>query len=984
MNSLIKGTIISFGSAILSFGISFSTQIKFFTNDSTSNNVINSNNNNNDTIERIPLTSQQKYLNSLGGTQGFSAEADIDIKISDTISLHIDGSVNGDASDMSDIKLDGTACAIMDDASIKIDFSYFDSTVYFSFYDSYFKMETDGFIDFVNKLSQSYGVSFELPSSLTNLSLENIESIFLNMPDKVKREDTYIYTATISEDIIIDFKSTVNDEFVGLMTSFIYEGVEISLDVNLEQFDPKDLSLVSPLEGKNKDKYQDFAPIYTLFDGIYSLTKNKTNTINADINITKDDKDFIYTNVDISYDLDNKIYSLAGDIKAHSKYMPYGFCYKDETIYADYSSLHVSISNSSVSKLVDFFSTKVGSSELDKVLNTITSLIENPNISQIVKAMNDGVGSITLTSEELSIGLFPSLMNDKLIDLDDVIITFKFDKNGLSYLDISEFSFDGYKAKVTLTFKDYKPYSLTKYIYESLDSVASLPDMLTKYAKQSEFAIEFDGKYSTSEDGANKELSIGNDKDDNPSFIQFTLDENRKILDEYDNTNDEGFGYGQVNIIDYDNYLHNIKVDLKSIDEVLFSYNSTMNGKMKIQTLKDLYALVKDITIDNPDDHMQEIINKIFDTTASLPIKDIINGDYTLLLTTNIVNSLKTSSTYIKMNLSLDILSMSHTSFDIKIEFESGDNPSLKALKLSNLNIDGITENKYFEFNAYLKDYDFSKDTSTTFRLDRNADYIDFGDLKVLLQLGINTSKYNYYHFDGSANLIIASIIKTDVPLDIKVWTKGDNNHNSDVEIDVYLKSIPTVTGFNGSTKSRNAHIYYHQNMFYVERTDVVTEWFKTKTKMYAGVYTSEYFFDNILQILLQDVMGFNDTVYGWIESSANSNDGYQIPCEKVLKDFKYNESDYNFYFDIDIEALSGNSDLKSLTLTARVDDSYTQLVSVDLHLGIKVGISISLDVTLNLLEDTSYIADDSNRLNDLESFESAHKNDALNQFNQI
>ncbi len=982
MNSFIQGTIIAVSAASLSFGIAFSTQIKIDDKDVSSSSLVNSSSSEEE-IERKPLTPQQKFVNSLGGIQGFDAKANIDIKLSDTLSLALVSNIKGDASELNNIKLDGDADIALSNTAFKVNFAYFDSTVFFDFRDSYFKMDVDNVLDFASTFAESYGISFNLPSSLTNFSLENFENILLNMPEKELSEEGYVYKSNLTDDIIINWKSNENDEFTGLNTSFVYEGIDFTIDVSLVHVDVESLNLCSPLTGENKDKYQDFSPAFTLFDGLYSLTKKKRNTVNADIKISKDEKEFLSTNTDISYDLDNSLYSLSGDISINNRNSSYGFALYNETIYADYSSLHVSLPLNSVPKLVDFFFSKIGNDELQTIFNSLTALIENPNVIEIVSSLNNCLGSISLSNDELKIALLPSLASDKLADMSDISLTIHFSQDGIESIDVSEFSINGYKAKVKLAFKEYKEYSLSNYEYQSLEVLTSIPDVLSKYSKQSQFAIEFDGKYCLEEDGVNKELTIGNDKDGNPSYIQFTLDENRNILDENGNSSDNGFGYGQVSIVDYDGYLHNVKVDLKSVDEVLFSYNSSMNGKMKIQTLKDLYSLVKDITIDNPDDHMKEIVNKIFDSTTSLPLNDIINGDYSLLLTTNIINSLEAKDNYLKANISLDILSMSHVSFDLIIEYESGENPSLNALKFSNLNIDGITENKSFEFNAYLKEYDVSKDNSSYFRLDRNANYIDFGDLKVLLELGINTSKYNFYHFAGNAHLNIASFFEKDLPLDIKVWSKGDDKHNSDVEIDIYLSSIPTLYGFNG-TGSRNAHIYYHNNMFYVDRSDEVTEWFRKKTYNYAGVYTTEYFFDNILKILLQNVMGFNDTVYGWIDSSANENENYQIPYEKILKDFKYNEAEHNFYFDLDIEALSGNSDLDSLTITARADASNIQLVGVDVHLGIKVGINISLDLSLNLKDDSSLVADDSNRLTNLESFESSHKNDSVNTFRQL
>lgn len=986
MKSVLKGAIIAMTGASLGFGVAFVTQIKPASNEVAPIKNTKRSNTDDGEIERKPLTPQQKFLNSLGGTKGFDVDANVDIAINDSLSISLLGNVKGDASNMSDIKIDGSVALGINDTNINANFAYFDSTVFFDFHDSYFKLEVKDITDFIDKLPEAYGLSLDLPSELTSFSLDSFEKGILAMPEKEMEDEGYVYTYSLMDGVNIKWKTNEDDEFLGLKADVNYKGIIVSADVDLKHVDPEELNLVSPAEGENKDKYQDFKPMFTIFDGIYNLTKERTNTINADISLTKGGEDFISTNVDVSYDLDNKIYSLSGDLTTHNKTMPYGFALANKTIYADYSDLHVSIGTDSLSKLISFFSNKLGSSELDGIMDSLTATIENPNIAKIVEIANNTLGSITLTSEELGVGLKPSAISTELADMSDITVTLGFDGDGISSLKVDGLSYKGYEADINLSFVEYKAYQLVSSDYQSLEPLSSIPEMIEQYTTQSKFAIEFDGKYTSNENGVYKELTIGNDKNGNPSFIQFAVDENRHLLDENGNTTDNGYGYGQVTISDFNGYSHNVKVDLKSVDEVLFSYNSTMNGKMKIDTLKDLYKLVKDIAIDNPDDHMKEIMNKIFDSTTSFPIKDIMGGDYTLLLATNIIDRLEVKENYLEADVSLDILSLSGVSFTLRIEYQSGENPCLEALKVSNLVIDGITDNQTFEFNAYLRDYDESKDASSTFRLDKNADYIDFSDIKVLLELGLNTSKFNYYHFSGNAHLniginiplVLPNGINKDVPMDIKVWTRGDENHNSDVEVDVNLTNIPTIVGFNKhafGVDERSAHIYYHNNMFYVDRID------DGSTK-YAGVYTVDYFFENIMQILLKDVMGTVDTTYSLIGNSINNNDDYQIPYEKILKDFKYNASEDNFFFDLDIAALSGNDDLKSLTITARTDEDDTQLVGADVHLGIKVLVTITLDLKIDLV-DRAEVADESNRLTYLEAFEEAHKNDTLNKLHK-
>ena len=424
---------------------------------------------------------------------------------------------------------------------------------------------------------------------------------------------------------------------------------------------------------------------------------------------------------------------------------------------------------------------------------------------------------------------------------------------------------------------------------------------------------------------------------------------------------------------------------MKDVNEVLLSYSTVtgtsrdanvdpMNVKIKVQTLKDLVDIVTTL-VKNPDDHFNELFGSMLNSTGNMPIKDIIGGDYLQLLATNLIDRFEVGQDYIEMDIALDIISLEGTSFTTRIEFttEQGYPVGLKALKVSNLSFEGLN----IEFNAYLKDFDENLESE---RLPNSvaAEYIDFSDLKVLLELGINTSKNNYYHFTASANVSFTFwSLPIDLPIDIKVWTD-----HGDVKVSMDLLDIPTITGFTApllrpSTSDRVAHIYYHDGYFYINRTEQYTSgvliWKTTHYVEYVAKYNVEDFLDDIIMILCKDVICLNDT---WVDLIAGkiqktNDENYQMKYENILNGFLYSKTGHYFYFDINLAEIANNEQLSKFTVKVRTDASDTNLVGLDVNLIVSflgdegIALTASLD-----LADCSLVADQSNNLVALDEFE--------------
>ena len=953
------------------------------------------------------LTDKQKVLNSLLDIKTFEVDGNMEMMGVDNTYVNVKLNGKGDISDFDDIKIQGNVDASLNGTHVRADFGYFDEEIFLNYNESYFKIETSKVLDFV-KLLPSYGLDVSLPTEIEEIDLSMVESYFDEMSDKELTPDgqNYYFTITLSEDVSLYVITDLDFNFAGLRTGLIdYKGMVFKLNVSLNKLE--NVGLVSPKNTSEYAKYQDFSPALKLFDGIYALTKKKQNTINADINVRKVEsgktKQLLKTNLDLTYDLESEkhTFGLDGKIIAEKTnsngdtvevVTPYSFAIYNKTLYAHYGDVAISITTDSLTELLQFILEKIGDEKINSLLDTLVGNLSSSSVVDIASKAGGLLGTITLTEDELGIGLNTSNFSTTTTDengnevpkttLSDACVVIKFNPNNgaLETISLKNFSINSYVADLVLTFGEYRPFNLDAVNYQSVDHLLGLTIGWDKYTEQTKYRIEFDANISK-----DSEVVDGVTKTYNDIAVEGGLQFELDPLREEEGHINVGYGYGNLSITDRKSVKHNIKVDMKDVNEVLLSYSTVtgtsrdadvdpMNVKIKVQTLKDLVDIVTTL-VKEPDAHFNELFGSMLNTTGNLPIKDIIAGDYLQLLSTNIIDRFVVGQDYIEMDIALDILSLEGTTFTTRIEFttEQGYPVGLKALKVSNLSFEGLN----IEFNACLKDFDESLE-STRLPSSVAADYIDFSDLKVLLQLGINTSKNNYYHFTATANVSFTFWdLPIDLPIDIKIWTK-----DGDVKVSMDLTNIPTITGFTApvlrpSTDNRVAHIYYHDGFFYINRTETYTSgvllWKTTHYVEYVAKYNVDDFLDDVIMILCEDVICLNDTWVSLIESKIQktNNEDYQMKYENILNGFLYSKTGHYFYFDINLAEIANNDQLSRFTVKVRTDASDTNLVGLDVNLIVSflgdegIALTASLDMA-----DCSLVADDSNNLVALDEFE--------------
>ena len=973
MKNIFKGATICTLMFATSFGIAFGAQYK--APKKTNKGVVS--NDNNTTTTHFDDTPQQRLLDSLGSIQTFNVNAGVLAKLQSGEYIGLDFEGQGDASDVSDIKLEGDIDVNLSGNDIKASIGYFDSTVFFDFNDNYFKLKTDNIFDFIDMLP-SHGLNFEMPVELSNLDVYALQDYILSLKEPNREGEGYYFTFNASEplgldnDLLLYIKTDKDYNFTGLRTDTIsYGDMLFKLDVDLDRVD--NINLVSPMENVEvAHKYQDFAPALNIVNGILNLTSKRQNTVGLDLELskyTKDENDvetkndLIATSLNLSYDIDEKAYSIFGDVTVDNQVNSFGAHLFEETLYAHYHDLKVCIDTESVSNLVQFTMNKIGNEKIMELLDKLMGTMDMTAMLEMLGKLPNTIQEITLTSEEFGVNIKPSEAG--IDSVSPFTVTLKFNNDELESLELKNIRINDYEGSATVTFKNYVRYNIEKDEYVALEHAIPLALAISELVDDTQFRIEFSGDITSSKEGVNDITVNGG--------LQFDIE--------------DGFGYGKAEIVDRKNYSHRLVADMKDKNEILFTYNEEMKGKVKSQTFIDIYDVVKEI-MDEPSEHFNELLGSLMDQTSVMPIMEIVHGDYQKIANLHIISNLQVKDGEISCTVSLALVGLEQTSLDIKLTY---DEHTIHSLEISNLNYNDLNIN----FRIDLKEFDPSKESE---RLNPNNDeFLDFSDIKVLLELGINSSKYNYWKFDSKVDLGFTLLtgkvynIK-EVPFTVEI--RNDHGH-VDVAVEFINFPIIKVLGIAinpnknyYSAENRNVYFVYSEGNFYIKRTESV------KDKLIFGTrrdYTllekcdTGYFMDNILTILLEDVLSLGDLITSSVERSENNKDeNYQIPYEKILKNFKYDKDNQFFFISADVGKLANSSELKDVDLWIYDDLSTNELTGLKANLDVKVGITIKIALDLTLADhqkeatDENKIALVDSLINDTASLEMNTKTEKL------
>ena len=436
------------------------------------------------------------------------------------------------------------------------------------------------------------------------------------------------------------------------------------------------------------------------------------------------------------------------------------------------------------------------------------------------------------------------------------------------------------------------------------------------------------------------------------------------------------FGYGQLNLDQYKTSpssiyaKHVIKLDVDNSGEtyadrnVKFTYgeNDGIKGKFTIQTITDIIDLVKTFIDENgSNDRFTKFVDPLLETFGVSYIGDVISSkDYVRFASSEVIKEIKEyNNEYIQITINGGIMSLDED-LVLRINFSgSGENRTIAGISLPGLTVKGKT----IRLALNIKDFDANKKTPVNMKYT----FMDFSQIKVLLEFGINTTMQNYYHLTADVKVNAISIFNISVTLDFHIYVDGVNTKVYGVIEDVpyvlavsndALTDVKSELVFEPDSNASGNDI---GGYFHILRTEVHKGLFSRTTEKYYYRSTSKNFInsDNLVRYLVVDMLDIKSGLADSILSNDTSGGNKAAPkYEECLNKFQYNESNTSWDIGLNLEALTGMSFLGDLdlTITGKTVSGKGYLSTV--KAGLKIYSVVSINADIKLLNAGSSAAD--------------------------
>ena len=426
----------------------------------------------------------------------------------------------------------------------------------------------------------------------------------------------------------------------------------------------------------------------------------------------------------------------------------------------------------------------------------------------------------------------------------------------------------------------------------------------------------------------------------------------------------ENVGYGSINLRQYgddivnaNKYIdHTIDFDINNNGETAadknayFVYNQELKAKVTLQTFVDVFDLAKDL-LNSDDERFTKFKDKLGESLISGAINDIIdNKDYLLVSKATFLKSIKqeNNGNTIRVVISKDLLGMEKDiSLCVNLKDTDEGEKHLKGISIDGLEFSGKTIN--MEIN--LEDFD----ASFVSPVNKAATFMDFSQVKVLLDFGINTTKLNYYHLTAKAKVKLSVLDVINVDLDFHIMVDGKTT-----KVYGYIPKVPWITDIvsnHTATCSMNSELVFEPTEDIGGKFHIVANkdyWLKDTVTYWQS--DSDNFVENIIQYLICDMLDIRENISDSITNSSVSTEKARDPnfAKMFTKDgFKYSKNESTgvntWNIGLNLNEIVGNDTLGELKLKLNGKDTETSGLFTDasVELGIASILTVAADIKL-------------------------------------
>ena len=599
--------------------------------------------------------------------------------------------------------------------------------------------------------------------------------------------------------------------------------------------------------------------------------------------------------------------------------------------------------------------------------SNVVSEIKNGNYAVIL----DMIDTLNNDNSKINLGLDLSGLNIGDNARVDLVLdsTYSEDANVLD-LKVSNLAFGDYELNMNVETNKFVPTTIGDVsTYDKLDFLPTVVDQFAGIVDTKSTGFALSGSVLDSQ-GLGIKLygdgQLNNSDEVKNGFGNLTIDQYKYHSNQV--------WYSHKIAIDVDNkdYLNAEGQVDRNLDNALFVYGDQsgdcIKGKVTVQSVLDIVDVIKNFIKDSGNDpKFKKFLAPIVKLLGVSALADIIEAkNYLRFAGNDFVKKIAQfgNGSGIEILIGGSIIGLD-SDIDLKLNFTE-DKKRIDSLELVNFVFNGKTIN----FKLALTDYDASKVSPVV----NSGSFMDLSSISLLLDMGINTTKLNYYHLTADIGLRIN--VLTGITLDINdvngyVYVDGEH-----VMVYVVLPDVPTViiasensTGVQ-NMKSELTFKTYDEND--PNREDGVGGYFDIKRTVdrkillwesqliYHYRTTSKNFLDNIIAYLLGDLLGFKKSVVDLIGNIGGSDE--EKAAGNFAKTFtstgyKYSVSGsgentvQKFQIGLNLDVLTGIDALKTVevTLASKRVNGSDYLSSLDAALKIHALVDINLNAALKV-----------------------------------
>ena len=435
------------------------------------------------------------------------------------------------------------------------------------------------------------------------------------------------------------------------------------------------------------------------------------------------------------------------------------------------------------------------------------------------------------------------------------------------------------------------------------------------------------------------------------------------------------YGFGKLDLVQYKDgsefYNHMLKLDVDNHAQELkdrnvrFTYgpNEGIKGKFTIETVTDIIELVKTFVDDvneSQDERFTKFIEPLVELLGVSYLGDAISSrDYAKFAKSEVIKSIKEiNSNTVEIVIGGSIFSLDEDLvLNLKLKGTGADR-ELEGITLPSFNYNDAN------ISLGITLADFVEQPSP---VDLTAQFMDFSDIKVLLDFGINTTRLNYYHLTADIDVTALAIFNISFDLDFYIEVNG-------VSTKVYgvIEDVPYVLAVSNDalTDVKSEFVFEPDHSasnndiggyFHILRTEVHKGIFSRTTEKYYYKSDSKNFVDadnsytNLIYYLVVDMLDIksslaNKIINASLDSSSNNDPDYEKAFTSEGFSYTHTNSKDTWKLGLDLKSLTGVSALGDLSLTINGSNSsnnkgYLNSLSAKLYL---VSI-VAVNATINL-----------------------------------